>query len=111
MKLIFRKQHPVQTCIAPFDRFRKDGQTLRPEQANEISDGSETKEDINDILNRKLMKVLAENTCFSFLYVGRNLLEIVAGIPRRHTCKLTSGSDPLSSPEPSVFCHVVVTTF
>jgi len=52
VKLIFRKQHPVQTCIAPFDRFRKDGQTLRPEQANEISDGSETKEDRNDILNR-----------------------------------------------------------
>jgi len=49
--LIFRKQHLVQTCIAPFDKFRKDGQTLRPEQANGISDGSETKEDRNDILN------------------------------------------------------------
>lgn len=50
MKVMFHIRLLVQICIAPFDRFRTDGQTLQPEQANERSDGSGTKENKKMIL-------------------------------------------------------------
>jgi len=51
MKLILHIQLPAQTCIAPFDRFRTDEQTLLPEQVNGRSDGSGTKKDKNATIN------------------------------------------------------------
>ena len=41
-KLNFRTFVPVQICIVPFGRFRTNGQTPQPGQANGRSGGSET---------------------------------------------------------------------